>query len=267
MATPLTGGWMVAFFLTGLATLVPCGPRPDRAGRDFALGVQLIPYVPVFVALIILGRSAATADTFVLVVAALLLIFVSIRQVMIVYENVTLTRDLEAKVAARTAELNTLGSIVTSSSDAIAGVSLEGVVVAWNPAAEQLYGHRAEDVIDRAPAYLLDGWSEGAARSCAQARNGQELGSYEVTWQRPDDSSVPIPMTVSPIMDGDVVTGISVFGRDVTEQHARRGRFGAGAPGGAGVLPAQVGVSGHHEPRDSHADERCHRFDRTATGD
>ena len=180
MATPLTGGWMLAFFLTGLATLVPCRPTSDKAGRDFTLVVQFIPYVPVLVALIVLSRSAFTEDTFVLVVAALLLILVSIRQVMIVYENVTLTRDLEAKVAARTAELNILGSIVTSSSDAIVGYSLDNVVIAWNPAAERLFGHRAADVLGRTPDFLPPSvlrtvqrsWNgPGSGRSWADSRS------------------------------------------------------------------------------------------------
>ena len=78
-----------------------------------------------------------TEDSFLMVAGILLLIVVTVRQVMIVYENVSLTRDLEAKVAARTAQLTTLGSIVTSSSDAIIGLSLDGVITAWNPAAEQ----------------------------------------------------------------------------------------------------------------------------------
>ena len=51
-----------------------------------------------------------------------------------------------------------------------------------------------------------------------QARNGQALSSYEVLWPRPDGSTVPVSMTVSRIMDGSVVTGISLFGRDITEQ-------------------------------------------------
>jgi len=42
---------------------------------------------------------------------AVLLVALMIRQVMIVYENVGLTRDLEGKVAARTAELTTLGTL------------------------------------------------------------------------------------------------------------------------------------------------------------
>ena len=76
---------------------------------------------------------------------------VAVRQIMIVCENVTLTRDLEAKVTSRTAELTTLGSIVTSSSEAIVGVSVDSRITAWNPAAERLYGYPAADVLGRQP--------------------------------------------------------------------------------------------------------------------
>ena len=111
--------------------------------------------------------SVVTDDAFVVAMATLLLIFVSIRQVMIICENVSLTSDLEARVAARTAELNTLGSIVTSSGDAIVGLSLDGVIIAWNPAAEQLYGHRAEEVIGRPPDLLN---ADPASSECRSGR-------------------------------------------------------------------------------------------------
>ena len=51
-----------------------------------------------------------------------------------------------------------------------------------------------------------------------RARHGHELSGYEVTWSRPDGSTVPVSMTVSPIVDENGVTGISIFGRDITER-------------------------------------------------
>jgi two-component system sensor histidine kinase/response regulator len=182
------------------------------------VGVHLIPYVPVLGALIVLTFSVITHDAFVVAMATLLLIFVSIRQVMIIWENVSLTSDLEARVAARTAELNTLGSILTSSGDAIVGVSLGGVIIAWNPAAEQLYGHRAEDVMGHPPSFVNTEALQGMHELSAQVRNGHELSGYEVTWSRPDGSTVPVSMTVSPIVDENGVTGVSIFGRDITER-------------------------------------------------
>jgi signal transduction histidine kinase/DNA-binding response OmpR family regulator/HPt (histidine-containing phosphotransfer) domain-containing protein len=44
------------------------------------------------------------------------------------------------------------------------------------------------------------------------------LGAYEIEWSRPDGSTVPVALGVSPIRDGDVVRGMSMFGQDITER-------------------------------------------------
>ena len=216
-ATPLVAGWMAAPALIGIATLIPMTRHASR-GRDFTLALQLVPYVPVLGAMIVLGLGDPSADSFLLVGGVVLLVAVTLRQVMIVYENVTLTRDLEAKVAARTVELTTLGSIVTSSSDAIVGISLDNVITAWNPAAERLYGYRAPDVIGKPPAFLPPDALEGVAGLLESAQDGQQLSAFELEWPRPDGSSVPVAMTVSPIVDQEGVKGISVSGQDITER-------------------------------------------------
>ena len=215
-ATALVAGWMAAPVLVGLATLIP--RRETAKARDFSLPAQLIPYVPVVGAVVVLATGALADDSFLLVAGIALLVVVMVRQVMIVYENVSLTRDLEAKVAARTSQLTTLGSIVTSSSDAIIGLSLDGVITAWNPAAEQLYGHRAVDMIGSPPDFLASADHEGVNSLLVRARQGEVLGAYEVDWSRPDGSKVPVALGVSPIHDGDVVRGISIFGQDITER-------------------------------------------------
>ncbi|HSU36167.1 MAG TPA: response regulator [Propionibacteriaceae bacterium] len=216
-ATPLVIGWMAAPVLTALATLLP-RHEPKAKARDLSLPAQLIPYVPVVGAVVVLATGAVADDSFLLIAGVALLVVVMVRQVMIVYENVSLTRDLEAKVAARTVELTTLGSIVTSSTDAIVGLSLDGVITAWNPAAEQLLGYRAADMIGNAPNFLTPAEQEGVKALVARAREGQALGGYEVDWSRPDGSKVPVALGVSPIHDGDVVQGISIIGQDITER-------------------------------------------------
>jgi two-component system sensor histidine kinase/response regulator len=216
-ATPLAVGWMASAALIGLATFIPLRGN-SRRGRDSALAVQLVPYVPVLGALIVLGLGMATKDQFLLGGGIVMLAAVIVRQVMIVYENVSLTRDLEAKVAARTAELTTLGSIVTSSSDAIVGVSLDNIVTAWNPAAERLYGHAAKDVVGRSPEFLPTQGADGLKQLLDNAQQGRQLSAYELDWERPDGVKVPVAMSVSPIMDGNRVQGISVSGQDITER-------------------------------------------------
>ncbi len=82
--------------------------------------------------MIVLSIVAVLTDPFLVVTAILLLVTVTIRQVMIVYENVSLTRDLEAKVASRTAQLTTLGFDRHLLSDAIVGISMDNRITAWN---------------------------------------------------------------------------------------------------------------------------------------
>ena len=216
--SPLAVGWIVFPALIGLATLVPASTRSHH--WNFELASQLVPYVPMIGAVLLTAlERPVREDPFLLVGGAVLVITVTARQVMIVYENLSLTRDLEAKVQARTAELVTLGSIVTSSREAIVGISMTRVVTAWNPAAEQLYGHRAADVLGRLPTFLPRGSLDRLQEMLAEAVRGEPLEGYEIDWVRPDGSVVPVAMTVSPVLDdAGQVTGISLSGQDITER-------------------------------------------------
>ena len=216
-ATPLSTGWMLVPVLMGLATVAPRREGADPSGET-SLAVQLVPYVPVLGAIFVLVPGRRLEDPLILFFGIVLLLAVTVRQVMIVYENVVLTRDLEARVAARTDELARLGSIVTSSNQAIVGVSLDSTVTAWNPAAEQLFGYRAEDVLGRSPTFLSNQGMEGVQTLLARAAAGQSMSPVEVEWERPNGERVPVALMVSPIADETGVQGISVTGQDITER-------------------------------------------------
>ncbi len=216
-ATPLAAGWMAAPVLIGLATLIPRRGRVVEASGT-SLPIQLVPYVPVLGAVVVLILGGVRDDPFQLVGGVALLGAVAVRQIMIVWENVTLTHDLEAKVASRTAELTTLGSIVTSSSEAIVGISLDSRITAWNPAAERLYGYPAAEVIGQRPSFLPPDALQAVQTLVDDARRGEQLSAFEVDWERPDGTVLPVAMTVSPILDEDGVRGISIIGQDITER-------------------------------------------------
>lgn len=139
--SPLALGWITAFLLIALAPVTPQveGTGPER--RGYALALELLPYLPILGAVILFAAPHLhELDAFLLVLAAGLLVFVLFRQMLIIFENVTLTSWLEKEVAARTAELEGLGAIVNSSTDAIVGKTPEGVITSWNPGAERQYG-------------------------------------------------------------------------------------------------------------------------------
>jgi two-component system sensor histidine kinase/response regulator len=215
--TPLVVGWIVAPVLIGLASQT-AGQPEVRRHWDLDLVSQLLPYVPVLAAAVVLAVRPIKEDPFLLVGGVLLLLTIAARQVMIVYENLTLTRDLERKVAERTAELATLGSIVTSSRDAIVGWNLDGTVSAWNPAAEQLFGHPAADVLGRGAAFLPPETQRRVGALLQSAAREEPLQSYEIDWPRPDGSEVPVAITVSPVRGSGRVSGISISAQDITQR-------------------------------------------------
>ena len=104
LGSPLACGWMIAGALIGLATLVP-RRWSSRRPRDLAVLIQLVPYGPVLGAYLILFVRFALDDVVLLVGELLLLVLVMSRQVVMVYENVSIAQHLEEKVAARTVEL------------------------------------------------------------------------------------------------------------------------------------------------------------------
>jgi two-component system, sensor histidine kinase and response regulator len=220
--SPLAVGWIAAFLLIALAPLTPQieSTGPDRQG--YALALELLPYLPILGAVVLFAAPQVhELGTFLLVLGIAMLVLVLVRQVLIIFENITLTSGLEREVAARTAELEGLGAIVNSSADAIVGKTPEGVITSWNPGAELQYGYTAAEVIGRDIAFLIPPDRRGAeAGVLASIRAGGEARSYETERLRKDGASVPVSLTISPIRDGKSVRGIASIAQDITERRA-----------------------------------------------
>lgn len=115
-----------------------------------------------------------------------------------------------------------LGALVESSDDAIASKDLDGIVQSWNPAAERLFGYRADEIIGQSIRTIIphDRWPE-EDEVLRRIRAGDRVDHFETVRQRKDGSLVPISLTVSPIrsLDGRII-GASKIARDLTALHA-----------------------------------------------
>jgi PAS domain S-box-containing protein len=113
-----------------------------------------------------------------------------------------------------------LAALVRSSDDAIYSVSPEGVIETWNPAAERLYGYRADEIVGRhvrttAPPER----HEEVQRNIDRVLRGERVEGFETVRLRKDGRRIEVALTISPILDPDGrVIGMSTIGRDVGER-------------------------------------------------
>jgi diguanylate cyclase (GGDEF)-like protein/PAS domain S-box-containing protein len=117
-----------------------------------------------------------------------------------------------------------LAAIVAGSGDAIFGVTTDGTITSWNPAAERLFGYRAEEIIGCPVAQLTPTDRAHEQRQVrARLNAGGEAEQFETFRRRKDGSLVEVMITASSATDeaGQVV-GLSVIAHDITERRRSR---------------------------------------------
>lgn len=122
------------------------------------------------------------------------------------------------------ARLQQFAAIVSASFDAVASISLSGVVLSWNAAAEILFGYSADEMIGSS-VYEMNFESlfeTGISLSELRERSlrGERSVPFGVRAMRKNRSEVVVSVAVSPIIDASLeVIGIAAAIRDMTEQH------------------------------------------------
>ncbi len=127
----------------------------------------------------------------------------------------SIARDITERAPA-----TLLASIVNSSDDAIDSKTLDGIITSWNPAAEQMYGYSADEIIGKNISMLSHpDRPEEMDEILDKIRNGGRVEHYETVRVRKDGKTISISLTVSPILDetGKIV-GVSSISRDITER-------------------------------------------------
>lgn len=116
-----------------------------------------------------------------------------------------------------------LATIVESSSDAIIGTTLDGIITSWNPGAERLYGYSAAEAIGHPVTMLAP--AERTAEPphfYSRIKGGEIITDFETLRLAKSGQQVDVALTISPVRDRDgTVTGAATIARDITaRKHA-----------------------------------------------
>ncbi len=126
--------------------------------------------------------------------------------------------------ARKVAEVTTtqLAAIVNSSSDAIIGKDLNGIITSWNAGAEKIFGYAAVEVLGCPITRLIptDRWQEDV-QIISQVMRGGSVKSFETVRLVKGGRLLDMSVTVSPVWSAaGKIVGASVVARDITERKA-----------------------------------------------
>lgn len=116
-----------------------------------------------------------------------------------------------------------LVAIIESLDDPALGKALDGTIQSWNPAAERLYGYRAEEVVGKPISVLAP--PERATEIdgiLARLRRGEVITEYETVRRRKDGTDVRVSLSISPVRgtSGEIV-GASAIAHDIGDRLRR----------------------------------------------
>ena len=113
-----------------------------------------------------------------------------------------------------------LAAIVSSSSEAIIGKTLDGIITDWNVGAEKLYGYPAGEVIGKPINILVPpGYPDDISALLARIRGGESIDRYETTRMRKDGKKIQVSLSLSPVKDASgKIVGASTIAYDISER-------------------------------------------------
>ena len=95
-----------------------------------------------------------------------------------------------------------LARIIESSTDAIVGKTLDGIITSWNLGAEKLFGHTAKEAIgNRMLLIFPPGREAEEVEILARIAAGETIENFETVRMRKDGTLIDVAVTISPIKD------------------------------------------------------------------
>lgn len=111
-----------------------------------------------------------------------------------------------------------LAALVESSSDAIIGKNLQGVINSWNRGAEEMFGYTSDEAIGKNVRLIIpDERQEEEDNILAKIRNGEKVESFETIRKSKHGKLIPVSLTISPIKNSSgTIVGASKIARDIS---------------------------------------------------
>lgn len=113
-----------------------------------------------------------------------------------------------------------LSSLVNFSGEAIIGKNLDGTILSWNKAAENLYGYSEKEAIGSNIKMLFPKDKDGQFQSIIKTiTKGEVIKSLETLRVHKDGHYIPVSVTIAPIKNTKgIITGASTTAHDITQQ-------------------------------------------------
>ena len=128
-------------------------------------------------------------------------------------------RDVTERKQAEV-ELAKLAAIVESSTDAIIGKTLDGIITSWNRGAENIFGYTAAETIGQPLLMLMPPERRDEEKEIlAQTSLGQPVEHFETVRIRKDGRRIDVFVTISPVRNAaGKIVGAAKIARDITGQ-------------------------------------------------
>jgi diguanylate cyclase (GGDEF)-like protein/PAS domain S-box-containing protein len=113
--------------------------------------------------------------------------------------------------------LNRMAALVEFSEDAVIGLTLDGLITDWNPAAERLYGYPTEEALGSSIGMLVPPERRGGSGGLlATVRGGGVVRQVDTQRIAKDGRRIDVSISMSPIRDkAGTIIGAAAFTRDI----------------------------------------------------
>ena len=111
-----------------------------------------------------------------------------------------------------------MAALIESSEDPVIGLTLDGEITDWNPAAERLYGYSAQEVLGASIIMLVPPERRGRSGGLlAAVRAGEAVRQVDTQRMAKDGRRIDVSISMSPIRDASgTIVGAAAFTRDIS---------------------------------------------------